>query len=316
MKRLLVSFSCTLFFSAFALCQITSSTSFSPDGNGMHGSMTFGAPFSHGTAITGAPYSAEEVDEHVQTLADGTHISQTDQRRKFYRDSMGRTRSERHPFRGPLGTRANVAEGPTIVEIIDPVAHVKYTFDFDEPIAHRQELPTDDSRRTSVPAHVRPVQPAQLLPQLQPMIGGLAVGTAAGNSSLETASTAAKGPDVPPTATRHNVDGGTRPQTTTEDLGTQIIEGIPAKGTRNTTTWPVGSVGNDQPITTVSEHWISPDIKETILSKSDDPRYGEHTHKLVDISRSEPDASLFEPPPGYTVKDETGEFKINWSSTR
>jgi hypothetical protein len=29
-----------------------------------------------GEAITGAPYSAEEVTEKVQTLADGTHITQ------------------------------------------------------------------------------------------------------------------------------------------------------------------------------------------------------------------------------------------------
>jgi len=98
----------------------------------------------------------------------------------------------------------------------------------------------------------------------------------------------------------------------TEDLGTQIIEGIPAEGKRHTTTYPVGFMGNDRPITNTSESWTSPDLKEVILSKSNDPRSGEHTHKLVNISRNEPDPSLFEPPPGYTVKNETGEFTINW----
>jgi hypothetical protein len=40
-------------------------------------------------ALTGAPYSAEETQEHVQTLSDGTHIMQTNMHRKIYRDSQG-----------------------------------------------------------------------------------------------------------------------------------------------------------------------------------------------------------------------------------
>src|SRR6516225_4299689 len=48
-----------------------------------------------GGAVTGAPYSAEEVTEHVQTLADGTHITQPSPKTVFYRDSLGRTRIER-----------------------------------------------------------------------------------------------------------------------------------------------------------------------------------------------------------------------------
>ena len=48
-----------------------------------------------GGAVTGAPYSAEEVTEHVQTLADGTHITQPSPKTIFYRDSLGRTRIER-----------------------------------------------------------------------------------------------------------------------------------------------------------------------------------------------------------------------------
>jgi hypothetical protein len=101
-----------------------------------------------------------------------------------------------------------------------------------------------------------------------------------------------------------------------EDLGTQIIEGVTAEGKRHTTTWPVDSFGNDRPIITTSESWTSPDLKEVILSKSDDPRSGEHTHKLFTIDRSEPDPSLFEPPPGYAVKNERGEFTISWNTAR
>jgi hypothetical protein len=300
MKRYFASFSCFLLFSAFALCQI--STSLSSDPNDTHGTMTFGAPFFHGSAIAGAPYSAEEVDESVQTLADGTHIRQTIPGKKTYRDSLGRTRTEQQPIHSPAGSRPNAPLSPTVVEIIDPVAHARYVFDLNEPIAHRQELPADESRRASSRA------------QIQSTIGDSAnYTTALSKSGLGNTPTAAKCPDGPLPAKSRHEEG---PQTTMEDLGTQIIEGVTAEGKRHTTTWPVDSFGNDRPITTISESWTSADLKEIILSKSDDPRSGEHTHKLFNIDRSEPDPSLFEPPPGYTVKNETGEFTIRWNTAR
>ncbi len=80
--------------------------------------------------------------------------------------------------------------------------------------------------------------------------------------------------------------------------------------------WPVGAQGNDRPITTTTETWMSPDLKVMILYTSNDPRSGEHTQKLINISRSEPDPSLFQPPPDYTVVNETGEFAIRWGSQR
>ena len=68
------------------------------NGGGFSGSATFGPPHLVMPPITGAPYSGEDVLERVQTLADGTHVTQKDTLRKVYRDSQGRTRSER-----PLG---------------------------------------------------------------------------------------------------------------------------------------------------------------------------------------------------------------------
>jgi len=41
-----------------------------------------------------------------------------------------------------------------------------------------------------------------------------------------------------------------------EDLGTQVVEGVVATGTRNTTTIPAGTIGNEQPILIVSEQWL------------------------------------------------------------
>jgi hypothetical protein len=265
--------------------------------------MHFQAAF-YRSVITGAPYSAEKVTESVQTLADGTHIADTYPETKFYRDSMGRTREERPVFRGAIGRHTNTPKPPAVVEINDPVAHVRYVFIVGEPVAHRQELPDG------------PQHPSTRVQTGQPISGvaGGVISVAAGLG--ETV--------LPPPPIAHKLavgagqgaDDPNRPHTTTEDLGTEIIEGIQAEGQRTTTTWPVGSLGNDRPITHTQEAWRSPELKEIILTKRDDPRSGEQTNKLVNISRSEPDASLFEPPAGYTVKDETGEFTIEWGTQR
>jgi len=107
-----------------------------------------------------------------------------------------------------------------------------------------------------------------------------------------------------------------RPEMQQEDLGTQGIEGVVAHGHRNTMTWAAGSQGNDRPFQVVNETWFSPDLKETVLSKTIDPRSGENTTKVINISRNEPSADLFIPPPDYRVVDETGPFQIHWTSQR
>ncbi len=101
--------------------------------------MTFGSSgiAYMGAAVTGAPYSAEQVFERTQTLADGTHINQKPQITKMYRDSQGRKRTERPMFVGPAWAST---ETPVIVEIRDPVAGFQYTLDMQEHVAHRVVL--------------------------------------------------------------------------------------------------------------------------------------------------------------------------------
>jgi hypothetical protein len=103
------------------------------------------------------------------------------------------------------------------------------------------------------------------------------------------------------------------PHTVREKLENQIIEGVLAQGTRITTTLPEGSIGNDRPII-VQEYWRSVELKVPVLNTSTDPRSGERTEKLINISRSEPDQSLFQPPPDYTIVDEKGSFTIKWGA--
>jgi hypothetical protein len=96
-----------------------------------------------------------------------------------------------------------------------------------------------------------------------------------------------------------------------EDLGTQVIEGVNARGRRTTQTWPVDSVGNDRPIVSVHETWFSDQLGGiAVLVKGNDPRYGETTTALKNINLSEPDPALFQPPPGYQIVDENGSFRI------
>ena len=87
----------------------------------------------------------------------------------------------------------------------------------------------------------------------------------------------------------------------TEDLGAQTVAGVNAHGTRYTHTIPAGQIGNEMPITVVSEVWYSDDLQMVVRSTRNDPRFGETTYTLTNLQRQEPDASLFTVPADYTV---------------
>jgi hypothetical protein len=94
-----------------------------------------------------------------------------------------------------------------------------------------------------------------------------------------------------------------RPQVTNEDLGSQTIEGLLAKGSRTTVTIPTGQQGNDRPIVSVHEIWVAADLPVPVYSKNSDPRNGETTTRVVSVDRSEPDPALFQVPPDYVIRD-------------
>jgi hypothetical protein len=281
----------------------STSTSTTVGPNGFSGSARMGAlPAFAMQTVTGAPYSGEEVSDQVQTLADGTHITQSSIPTKVYRDSLGRTRTERPLFRGMM-MAGRVSDPPIIVEIMDPVAQLKYTFDPVNKVAHRQQAPAGQPAPQNVAG--RTVARSGVMGAV--VGGGGGLGAPVGGVLSLAPMAAMPVPQMSGTE-------ATRPQITNERLGTQTVEGVLAEGTRHTTTWPVGAQGNDRPISMVSENWFSPELKVMILSKTTDPRSGEHTQKLTNISRGEPSSSLFQPPPEYTLVDEAGEFTIKWGS--
>jgi hypothetical protein len=111
-------------------------------------------------------------------------------------------------------------------------------------------------------------------------------------SSSSTTSTAALPPPVQSTPL---------PRPTAEKLPPQMIDGLYVEGTRITRVIPAGSMGNDREITTVQEVWRSRELGIEVLRKTTDPRSGESTMEMKDLSRDEPSPDLFQIPADYKI---------------
>jgi hypothetical protein len=246
---------------------------------------------------TGAPYSGEAVTEFTQTLADGNRIARKTVTRVF-RDSEGRTRREQ--------TTITAAGESVSISIVDPVARTSFVLDPANRVAlvSRPVLaaPIDWARGgrgaggavTAVPRR----EPRAPTPQAETEARRREAETAARVDLSETSREAATQLKI---AVERTASGGGN--STTENLGQQMMEGVMAEGTRTTTVVPAGAVGNAQPITIVSEQWFSPDLQLLVMTRHSDPRSGESTYRLTNIVRGEPDRSLFEVPADYTIKE-------------
>jgi hypothetical protein len=242
---------------------------------------------SSGTPVQGAPYSATITNESIQTLADGNRIVQNSTGTTA-RDSQGRTRQDvTLPSIGNL----SAAEAPHFVFIQDPVAQTSYTLNL-----------TDKSAQKS------PMPPASGGPSADgPSTFAVQTGTAGAMSGTVTSSSTAGGALPPPPPLAIAVQKILPPlddsQLSTEDLGSQSMEGVVVNGVRSTRTIPAGQMGNEKPIVIITEVWTSPDLKTVVLSKRSDPRMGEQTFKLTNLLRSDPDPSLFVVPSDFKIVD-------------
>jgi len=317
-----------------------------------------------GKVVKGAPYSAQELSESTQTLADGTRI-RNETKANVYRDSEGRVRRETGD----------------VVTIWDPVASVSYTLDSKSMTAFKASMGAPvfvrhsaagvgggfgsaggTSTATVGPMGVGPstgtvsvkdgmvtvTQDGHTRTFPMPPNGewtsedgkmhaffkqtengpGVPAGTASGNVShtieregqvIVTRDGKTTAMPLPPgeidivdrvwvNALPNNIaaskmvvrglDAGKE-----ESLGEQMIEGVKSTGTRRTSTIEIGAIGNDRPINTVTERWYSPDLQTEVMTRHSDPRTGESSFKLTNISRSEPAAYLFQVPSGYTVNE-------------
>ena len=221
-----------------------------------------------GKAVKGAPYTADAVTETTQTLADGNRI--VNKTTAFLaRDGEGRTRREEN-FAKIGGLQANAAKS---VFINDPVTHIQYV---SKPGGGSGEGTVfSTSELNGKPLHVRIESPE----------GKTKLSAGADTMYIRKLGAGGEGGDEPGSANLKQ-----------ESLGTQVIEGVTAEGTRVTRTIPAGKIGNEKPLVITVETWRSPELQIVVLSKRSDPRFGETVYKLTDIRRGEPDPSLFQVP--------------------
>jgi hypothetical protein len=223
-----------------------------------------------GKTIKGAPYSADEITESLQVLADGTRISHRSQA-TVYRDSQGRVRRE----------------SPTQITIFDPVAGVSYTLDPATMTAVKSNMGTLLMNRQKTFFFS-----ARKVPRSEP-----ATITVDGDAKARLDKLQAElAVQLDQAAAKLVATGGAE---ATETLGQQTIEGIIADGTRTTETIEAGAIGNDRPMHVVDERWFSSDLQTTVMTKHSDPRSGEEIFRLTNVQRSEPAAYLFVVPPDY-----------------
>ena len=234
--------------------------------------------------ILGAPYSATITNESIQTLADGNRLVQTSTG-STARDSQGRTRQD--TVLPPIGN-LSAANAPHLIFIHDPIAQTSYTLNLTE-------------------------KTAQKMPALPPLGGG----TAGVGGTVVAMKVEGNGAPLPPPDAMATTVAASGPgvffekhlsttgqdQGNTEDLGSETMEGVLVNGVRMTHTIPAGQIGNDRPITIVSEVWTSPDLKTVVYSKRSDPRMGEQTFRLTNIVRTEPSPSLFAVPADFKIVD-------------
>jgi hypothetical protein len=96
-----------------------------------------------------------------------------------------------------------------------------------------------------------------------------------------------------------------------EDLGKRNIAGIDTVGTRETTTTHAGTMGNDQPLTYMSEYWHSEQLGINLLSIRSSPFFGKQTFTITELTAAEPDPQLFELPAGFKVNDQRKNPRIS-----
>lgn len=196
-----------------------------------------------------------------QQVLAGGNTIQRQTQTTIHRDTAGRVRTESETSR----QTANGMVTSKRITIHDPVAGMMH------------EL--DATNKTARSMQVR-----------GPMRQGMNAGTSTDSPRVRT-------PNGPGPRGTRPVD----PNVKTEDLGTQMINGVSATGTRMTRTIPAGTIGNAAPIETIHERWVSADLGVPVMVKTTDPRFGTTTTELRNINRAEPDATLFTVPSDYTV---------------
>ena len=283
-------------------------------GAGMVQMKTVGAV--KGMTVLGAPYSGEEVNEATQTLADGTRIHR-ETKTSVYRDSQGRTRRE----------------APDNITITDPVASATYFLDPKTMTGQKLTMvggsytfmrsgsfsgtvsapgPSSFTMTSSVDGPATITLNVNGVPLDEKAVAeALAKAKASGSTQtityerreVTTAVGSGGGSGIGVGGAAGGVVRAALKKPAGESLGKQMMEGVNAEGTRYVSTIEVGAIGNDRPIQLSSESWYSADLQMVVMSKHSDPRTGDESFRVTNISRGEPAAYLFQLPAGYQITE-------------
>ena len=241
--------------------------------------------------VKNAPYSAEVVTDHMQQLADGNRIVEHSSGR-VYRDREGRVRREE-----------DRPSGHSAISIFDPVSGVSYSLDPERRIAWKSSAQVGFALMNKLDAakmEASRIEELKRRVEQAPEVIEMRKKVEAEHRTAETMTVETAGGIM--TMRRSSMGGEQHKE---EALPARTIEGVRVEGRRMTTTIAAGAIGNEWPITMVSEEWTSPDLQVLVLTDRKDPRNGDSSYKLQGIQRGDPSPSLFQVPSDYEVR-ETG----------
>lgn len=250
--------------------------------------------------VKGLPYSADAVSEFTQILSDGNRIQRKSES-QIYRDSEGRTRREFSPLM--IGMVPGLPDLGKSIQIVDPVGGL--TLMVDPKARTVTRMPTPQVVAGSpMGLTITKIDGAEMKVSTsvdnQNGVTRIVTRRLEGNGSVNTE-------DVKEIRTgearQFAFIAADEKNIRTEKLGKQTIEGVEAEGTRTVETIPAGQVGNEKPIEIVNERWYSNELQLVILTRHSDPRFGENVYRVINLSRSEPDAGLFIAPTDYKVTE-------------
>jgi hypothetical protein len=259
--------------------------------------------------VKGHGYQADAVTETVQTLADGSHITHK-MTAAVARDAEGRTmRTETLDGMGLWGSAADNRQ-VKITMVFDPVAGTHTHWQSDSKIATVMPMPphmgaignsffsASSGQDTGVVTSAGVVSNAGAVPS-----GGFTTRAVADGGPIPPDA----GPDTVVVHKMENLpdqaeklDPGSSNETT-EHLGTRMVEGVEAVGTKVTQVIPAGAIGNEKDLVSTRETWFSPELKIVVMSIRNDPRFGQIRYTLNNVQVTEPDPSIFQPPAGYSI---------------
>jgi hypothetical protein len=293
------------------------------------------------TVVKNAPYTAEIINEQVQTLQDGNQIVKRTSQLVF-RDSAGRTRSETRNDAGqtraitifdPLDKK-RISLFPTSKTGVEMKFDAALEGDLEKRIAELRERARTSAKDGTSMVIDRGTPGQEII--IQRSTGQNASGkqeiseevkvsvvrsSSNGGTSTSTSTNTLGVPLMPPGANglpTLNISAGQHLNAldplfasmndrkwssaeTTRDLGVRDMEGVRAEGKLRSYTIPANEIGNRNPITVTTETWYSPDLQITLYSKRSDPRTGDVIYRVANVKRTEPSISLFTVPDGYKM---------------